>query len=181
MADHTDVELNNFGLSDHTGSIKMHLFDSSNTLTSHVAYPHGSYREVVCSVCRGDAYMQEKEVKRIDILKIDVEGAEHLVLEGFGAATNSGQIEVVQFEYGKVNIITHFLLRDFYEFFESRGYVVGKLFPDHVDFRAYALEDEDFRGPNYIAVHRARSDIVDALRHRCVLQHCCDWRVGGWV
>jgi len=110
--------------------------------------------------------MQEKKVERIDILKIDVEGAENLVLEGFGAAISGGQIEVVQFEYGRVNIITHFLLRDFYEFFESRGYVIGKLFPDHVDFRVYALEDEDFLGPNHFAVRKARSDIVDALRKR---------------
>jgi FkbM family methyltransferase len=166
MADHADVEINNFGLSDHNGSIQMHLFDSSNTLTSHVPYPHGSYSKLVCPVKRGDTYMQDKGIERIDILKIDVEGAEHLVLEGFGAAISTGQIEVVQFEYGRLNIITHFLLRDFYEFLESKGYVIGKLFPNHVDFRAYALEDEDFLGPNYIAVYKARSDIVDALRKR---------------
>ena len=157
--------LNNFGLSDRSGTITMHLFDGTNELTSHVAYPHGGYREVICPVRRGDEYMRERGIERIDFLKIDVEGAEHLVLHGFGAMLDAGQIDVIQFEYGKVNIITHFLLRDFYEFLESRGYLVGKLFPDFVDFRPYELEDEDFLGPNYVAVRKTRSDIVDALRN----------------
>ena len=51
-----------------------------------------------------------------------------------------------------------------------RGYLVGRLFPDFVDFRAYALEDEDFSGPNYVAVRKTRSDIVDALsKHQPLL------------
>ena len=158
------IVVHNFGLSDRSGTITMHLFDSCTGWASHVAYPHGSYREVACPVRRGDEYMQDSGVKRIDFLKINVEGAEHLVLKGFGAAIDTGQIDVIQFEYGKANIITHFLLRDFYEFLEPRGYLVGKLVPDHVDFRDYALEDEDFRGPNYVAVRRMRTDIIDALR-----------------
>ena len=89
-----------------------------------------------------------------------------MVLNGFDAAFRAGQIDVIQFEYGKVNIITHFLLRDFYEFLEPRGYSVGKLFPDHVDFRSYDLEDEDFLGPNYVAVRTTRADIIDTLRKR---------------
>lgn len=169
LAGNAGVVLNNFGLSDKSGTITMHLYDGTSELTSHVAYPHGRYREVICPVRRGDEYMQERGIERIDFLKIDVEGAEHLVLHGFGAMLEGGQIDVIQFEYGKVNIITHFLLRDFYEFFESRGYLVGKLFPDFVDFRPYELEDEDFLGPNYVAVRKTRTDIVDALRkHQAV-------------
>jgi FkbM family methyltransferase len=166
FAGSTELFLNNFGLSDQSGSINMHLFDASNMFTSHVAYPHGSYRKVVCPTLRGDRYMEEKGIERIDFLKIDVEGAEHLVLKGFGAAVDSGQVEVIQFEYGKVNIITHFLLRDFYELLEQRGYSVGKLFPDHVDFRPYVLEDEDFLGPNFVAVRKMRPDIINSLRRQ---------------
>ena len=75
-------------------------------------------------------------------------------------------IDVVQFEYGRVSILTRFLLRDFHEFFESRGYAVGKVYPDYVDFRRYDLADEDFLGPNYIACNEQRQDIVRALAGR---------------
>jgi hypothetical protein len=47
--------------------------------------------------------------------------------------------------------LTKFLLKDFYDLFESRGYRLGKLYPDFVGFQKYRFEDEDFRGPNYVA------------------------------
>lgn len=97
--------------------------------------------------------MRDNGIERIDLLKIDVEDAEHLVLEGFGEALGT-KIDAIQFEYGRVNIITHFLLRDFYQILEARNYLVGKLFSNHVDFRSYDLTDEDFVGPNYVAVLR---------------------------
>jgi FkbM family methyltransferase len=166
MAGTAGVVLNHCGLSDHSGSATMHLFDASSKLSSHVAYPHGPYQEAICPVKRGDEYVGEKGIKRIDLLKIDVEGAEHLVLKGFGALLDADDIDVIQFEYGMVNIITHFLLRDFYQLLEARGYLIGKLFPDHVDFRNYELTDEDFIGPNYVAVRKAQAAMIDALSSR---------------
>lgn len=61
------------------------------------------------------------------------------------------KIRVIQFEYGFMNASIGVLLKDFYELLESRGYVVGKLFPQTVRFRKYSVFDEDFLGPNYIA------------------------------
>jgi hypothetical protein len=37
---------------------------------------------------------------------------------------------------------------------------VGKVYPTYVDFRSYRLTDEDFRGPNYLAVRRERNDLI---------------------
>jgi hypothetical protein len=48
----------------------------------------------------------------IDLLKPDSEGAEHLVLRGFDGALARGRTADVQFEYGRVNAVTGFLLRD---------------------------------------------------------------------
>jgi FkbM family methyltransferase len=157
------LTINRFGLSDRSGTITMHAFDASNTFTSHVPFPHGSSREIECRVVRGDDYMREHGIDRIDFLKVDVEGAEHLVLQGFDRALDAGQIDVIQFEYGKVNIMTHFLLADFYNLLESKGYRLGKIYPDRVDFRPYDMHDEDFIGPNYLAVRRVRTDIIGAL------------------
>jgi FkbM family methyltransferase len=163
MAGRPGMVLNHCGLANHSGNVKMHVFHASSALSSYVAYPHGSHYEAFCPVKRGDEYAKDQGIERIDLLKIDVEGAEHLVLEGLDALLAGGGIDVIQFEYGMVNIITHFLLRDFYQFFESRDYLVGKLFPDHVDFRNYELEDEKFRGPNYVAVRKAQEHIINAL------------------
>jgi Methyltransferase FkbM domain len=111
-------------------------------------------------VVRGADYCAEHGISTIDCLKIDVEGAEHLVLQGFGDLLTPNRIPVIQFEYGMVNIVTKFLLRDFYQLLEGRGYRVGKLFPRQVRFREYRFRDEDFLGPNYVA---ASADVAPLL------------------
>lgn len=152
---------NPFGLSDSTGEIQINHCLDVDMLTSMF--------EVVCSqnlqittarVRRGDEYCREQGTRRIDLLKIDVEGAEHLVLQGFGEWISPMQVPVVQFEYGRVNVLTRWLLKDFYAWFEERGYRVGKLLPRQVRFRSYRLEDEDFLGPNYVA---AAPEVAAAL------------------
>ncbi|MFA4993860.1 MAG: FkbM family methyltransferase [Bdellovibrionales bacterium] len=162
-ASNEKIRCNNFGLFSRSGEINMHVYDASNTFSSHVNYPNGAHHEKVCPVRTGDDYVREKNVEKIDFLKIDVEGAEFDVLKGFSEAIDRKSIDVVQFEYGKVSIMTHILLYDFYGFFESKGYAVGKIYPEYVDFRAYTLDDEDFLGPNYLACLRQRTDIIKLL------------------
>ena len=102
----------------------------------------------------------------MDFLKLDVEGAEHLVLQGLDESLQNGRIRFVQFEYGRVNILTHFLLRDFYQLFRGYGYAVGKIYPDYVEFRDYDLRDEDFLGPNYLAC-RVEDEALVHLAQNC--------------
>jgi FkbM family methyltransferase len=154
---------NNFGLFSRSGNLNMHVYDASNKFSSHMNYPNGDNCEKACAVRTGDEYLREKKIEKIDFLKIDVEGAEIDVLKGFSEILDRGGVDVIQFEYGKVCIMTHFLLCDFYAFLESRGYALGKIYPDYVDFRAYALDDEDFLGPNYVACLRQRPDILKLL------------------
>jgi hypothetical protein len=87
------------------------------------------------------------------------------VLRGFSELLAAGGVEALQFEYGRANIVTHNLLRDHYELLEPLGYVVGKVYPGSVDFRPYDVWlDEDFLGPNYLAVRAANTALVSALR-----------------
>jgi hypothetical protein len=97
---------------------------------------------------------------------MDVEGAEHLVLHGFQKTLDREAVDLIQFEYGKYSILTHFLLADYYRLFESKGFVIGKLFPEGVQFRPYSLDDEDFLGPNFVACRKTRNDLIDALQWR---------------
>jgi hypothetical protein len=55
---------------------------------------------------------------------------------------------------------------DFHEYFEARGYAVGKIYPRGVDFRPYAVSDEDFRGPNYLACRKDKPEYIQRLGSR---------------
>jgi FkbM family methyltransferase len=149
------IKVFDHGLADHSGTLTVRFNPAATTHTTFTDYPHGWEGErIEGNVLRGDEFLAREGIRSVDMLKLDVEGAEHLALRGFGAVLNERRIRFVQFEYGRVNILTRFLLRDFYERFTKAGYVVGKIYPDYVEFRDYDLGDEDFLGPNYLACRR---------------------------
>jgi len=111
----------------------------------------------------GDQFMAENGIDSVDLLKLDVEGAEYRALEGFKNAFHNKKIKMVQFEYGYINITTRKLLLDFYEFFESYGYITGKVFPKKVKFRPYKFKYEDFMGPNFVAVGKTDTELIELL------------------
>lgn len=152
------------GLGRDSSIVELRYYPSNPALSTTSEYPHAlAYEAVDAHVVGGDEFCRQHDIQHIDFLKIDVEGAEPEVLEGFCGMFNRGAIDVVQFEYGRVNILTKFLLLDFYRWFEKRGYIVGKIYPTHVDFRPYVLEDEDFLGPNYLACRAALHDQIERL------------------
>lgn len=159
------ITVNATGLLNDSGAVRVKHYPSRPTLTGVLDYPHDeSYEWVDVHATTGDTYCSEHAIATIDLLKIDAEGADHLVLAGFERMFADGAIDVVQFEYGQASITSHFLLADYYRFFEDRGFVLGKLFPHHVEFKHYDIgRDENFLGPNFVAVRRARSDVVRLL------------------
>lgn len=162
LSSNPQVTLNPVGLSNEAGAISLNHCLDSDGLTSMIEVVLSKNTETMESaVIRGKDYCIEHGITKIDLLKIDVEGAENLVMEGFAEFLAPDSIPVIQFEYGMVNIASRFLLQDFYTLLEGRGYTVGKLFPDFVRFREYRFEDEDFRGPNFIA---ASADAAKLLR-----------------
>jgi len=70
---------------------------------------------------------------------------------------------LVQFEYNTTNIVSKFMLRDAYQFFTGFGYRVGKLYPQYVEFRDYHYRQEDFCGPNMIAVRKEDDELLKLL------------------
>lgn len=150
------VHRNDFGLSDENGVVGVSVDPSSSVLASMLdfsseAVSPGKLEIVDCQVKRGADYCQEHGIEMLDFLKIDVEGAEQQVIEGFMPMVKAKKIRLLQFEYNRGAIISHFLLRDFYELLKPHGYKLGKLFPEGVQFHDYTLAHEDFQGPNYVA------------------------------
>lgn len=154
------------GLADHDGTVKLRYYDDLPVLTTVLDFPHAyPSTEITEAVTTGDRFCSQSGIVHIDFLKIDVEGMDHLVLRGFEELIRADGVDVIQFEYGQGNIVSKFLLYDFYQFFEERGYAVGKIFPNYVEFRDFAMTDEDFIGPNFLACRKAKPAYIDALAH----------------
>lgn len=103
---------------------------------------------------KASKYIEEKKIKHINILKMDVEGHEMAVLEGFGKYLNSKFVDFIQFEYGGCNMDAKLFLRDYYRFFERKDFVIAKVMPKHLEIRDYNISMENFMYSNYVAVSK---------------------------
>lgn len=143
----------------------IHLYASSEHSSLYaldsLSYQH--QKKIEIDLISGDDFMKEYQIEKIDLLKLDLEGAEFDALLGFQNNIKRGKIRLIQFEYGYLNISTRKLLIDFYTFFNANGYLIGKIFPKYVEFRAYEIKYEDFLGPNFIAVHQSDQELIKLL------------------
>jgi FkbM family methyltransferase len=112
----------------------------------------------------GDKYCEENNIKAIDLLKIDVEGAEHLVLEGFSNMLKKKAIKVIQFEYGYANGDAKFLIKDFFNFLKDYGYISGPLKPNGVCFMDFSYPLNNFdSGPNYVSILSTETELIKKI------------------
>ncbi|MBT9486006.1 MAG: FkbM family methyltransferase [Rubrivivax sp.] len=148
----SQVVLNQFGLGESDAEITMHV--DPNNLTISSAYDFGSQDgkvQVLCKIRSASDYFKTAGLKGIDFLKIDVEGAEAMVIRGFRDQLAARQVRLLQFEYNRGSLESGVLLKDFYAMLKPLGYQLGKLYPNGVKFQDYSWEHEDFMGPNYVA------------------------------
>jgi len=98
-------------------------------------------------------YCREKNIQKIDFLKVDVEGHELEVFKGGTSLFREGRVRVIQFEYGGCNIDSKVLLKDILEFFKGMEYRFYKILPDTLrPVERYDQRLENFKHQNWLIV-----------------------------
>lgn len=160
----SNIRRNRLGLSTESGKLNFNYYPNSSYLSSAFEHDLGKEGQVLeVEVTSGDQYCEIHAIDQIDLLKIDTEGFESQVLMGFASQFDNNRIRLVQFEYGPMAIDSKFLLADFYTFFEAKGFRVGKIYPNWIDFRPYSKEMENFVLSNFIAVQKNSSHLISSL------------------
>ena len=160
---------NNLGLSSEKGTITYKDYGPAsglNTLISSASVFDNclSHERCTAEVVTGDAYCDEHSIPRVDFLKVDVEGAEHLVFAGFQNMLKRKALRVIQFEYGYNNGDAGYLMRDFFRFFGEHGFVVAKIRKRGIQFSDFVHTMNNFEsGPNYLAVRSDDTQVMRAL------------------
>ena len=158
------------GLLDDAGWVSFLRYPANPALNSLVDVGQPiAYTAERGAVTTGDAYARAAGVDTVDLLKIDVEGSDLRVLRGFDGLLRNGRVRVVQFEYTLAWVPSGALLNEAGTYLGERGYVVGRLFRDGVEFGDVVPTHETFRGGNFVAVRRddtALARALDATRGR---------------
>jgi FkbM family methyltransferase len=150
-----NVHIAPVALADRAGEAMLHDGRSGSSMASLVVRPTfatESSGELQVPLVRLDEYLVQHRIAHVDLLKLDVEGYELAALRGAGERLNPDVIEVIQFEYGGTTMDAGATLRDLFTLLESRGYRVGKLFPNAVELRVYAPWMEHYAYSNYVAL-----------------------------
>ena len=150
---------NNFGLSNVEGDFKYKDYGKDSQINTSIINSNYHDNSTKFNLKKtkmkiGDNYCKNKNINFIDFLKIDTEGSEHFVLKGFNQMIDKGKIRLIQFEYGYANGDAKFLMKDFFNFFSEKDYIVAKL-RKKINFKEWDYSFNDFKsGPNYLAIKK---------------------------
>ena len=98
-----------------------------------------------------DIFCESNNIKKIDFLKLDVEGHELSVLEGAKKMIDKNAIHFIQFEFGGCNIDSRTYFRDFYNFLKDKYKIYRILSDDLIEINNYSEAREIFLITNYLA------------------------------
>ncbi|MEV1051974.1 FkbM family methyltransferase [Streptomyces sp. NPDC049887] len=101
-----------------------------------------------------DREVERWGVERIDLLKLDIEGAEYQALRGAAGSLRDRRVTTIAFEFGSANVYSRTFFRDFWDLLTPLGYRLWRICPGGVllPVQAYTEELEHFRGvSNYLA------------------------------
>lgn len=153
------VSLNNFGLGERKENINLNIAGNGSGMNSiHMRQGvKGVAMETVeaIEINTLDAYCADKDIKFINLLKVDVEGHELAVFKGSYQMLSEKRIECIQFEYGGCNLDAHVYLLDIWNYLIPFGFKFYKIYPSGPRvIESYDQSMETFKYSNYLAIQR---------------------------
>jgi FkbM family methyltransferase len=160
LGSNKNTMLNKAALGNERGTAMIYHYNNSAQNNEHGSLHRGVItdlhfqKNVVAeeiSILTVDDYCLEKGIHNIDFLKIDTEGNEYSVLQGAKNMLAANNIDVIQFEFNEMNVISRVFLKDFYELL--KGYNFYRLQTDSlIPLGPYNSINEVFQFQNIIAM-----------------------------
>lgn len=142
IVDKKHIIINHCAVSNINGSLKLNIYDQAhaawNSLADRNLQQYGIDvktigQEDVKSLTL-DAYCKDKNVNSIDLLKIDVEGAEYQVMLGARELFESRAVKCCIFEHGSTTFDMGNTPDDIKSFLRENGYRIRNLVPNNPIF-----------------------------------------------
>lgn len=159
----TDIKFNNIGLGSVSGFGT--IYDHGNeTGTEHASI----YKDVITDIHHLttvdemsfksdtlDNFCSVNKVSKIDFLKIDTEGSEFDVIKGGLRMLSDNNIDIIQFEFNEMNVISRIFLKDYYNLL-SNNYDIYRIDSKSIiHIPIYNTENEIFKYQNFLAINKS--------------------------
>jgi len=133
-ANRRGVFLNNFALGKAAGRLPL-FYDAEASDLASLTRQNLAHRGIemnqseMVEVQTVDQYCLSKDIRRIDLLKIDVEGHELDVLQGASEMFRQSAIEFVTFEFGNAGVDARVFMKDYFALFQTDGMRIARITP----------------------------------------------------
>jgi len=87
-------------------------------------------------------------------MKIDIEGHELKAFEGVGNYLDKEFIDFIQIEFGEENLDFYTCILEFFNFLETRDFVLYKIMPNYLEPRNWKPFIKNFVYANYVAISK---------------------------
>ena len=163
LASFENVQCFNFGFGDCEESRTLYSFAGQSGLSSvydrfHLNQSNGNSsrkKEEVIGLKTVDGFCAEQGIKRVMLLKLDVEGHELKILHGARRLIEASAIDFIQFEFGGTNVDSRTFLHDFVDVL-SPNYKLYRILKDGLGpMESYSERFEIFQYSNYLAVSKS--------------------------
>lgn len=151
-----NVRANNFGLSDTETTLELFTNKDGSGLASlysrnldYLGISMDKSEEIKLTTI--DRYCEANNIRKIDFLKIDVEGHELSTLKGARNMLNNKAIDYIQFEFGGTNIDSRVFFRDFFSLLSNDFRIYRIVKNGLVHIPRYSITQEIFVSINYLA------------------------------
>lgn len=156
------IKLNNIGLGKEQGEMTLHYTHPGSVLASltkrrldHFNMDVNQSETVLIETI--DNYCFLNSIKKIHLLKLDVEGHELYVLAGAQRMLDENAIDMISFEFGGCNIDTHTFFQEFWYFFLNINMQIFRITPSGYLYPIKQYEEihEQFTTTNFLALRKS--------------------------
>jgi len=156
--EYSNIKVFNIGLGSKEETLSLHTnFDGTGSATIYQQGLQGFSKNPqteTISLTTLDKFCADSNIKKIDYLKIDVEGHELEVLKGGEQFLKNYTINFIQFEFGHFHIYSRTFFKDFWDLL-SPDYNIYRILPSGIyPINHYGEDLEIFKACNFLAIKK---------------------------
>ncbi|MFC2053453.1 FkbM family methyltransferase [Chloroflexota bacterium] len=157
-----NVICNHFGFSSRPSIEKMTLYGNSKSMlnslydTPRYGREPVGYEEIKLETVTN--YCKDRQIERVDFMKIDVEGHEYEALVGASEMLQQNRVHAIQFEYGETYIHAGRWLKDIFEYVAKFNYCIYRILHHQLlPIQEYSTDLENYAYANFLLLLRDQS------------------------
>lgn len=141
----------NKGVSEFSGKTEI-FYEGKGSVQSSIIQDDISKHSEIIELTTVDEFCKDNQIKKVDLLKLDIEGSEYNALRGATKAINN--IDYIQFEFGNMQVLSRHFITDFIKILDN--FKIYRLIQDgFIEIDSNPI-NEIFQTSNYIAINKSK-------------------------